>query len=296
MDFSKAFDSIPRDTLFLKLTKIGVCGKFFNILKNLYRNDSCQVKLEDGLTKSFLTNQGVKQGCILSPLLFNIYLSDLTRQIGGENCKPLKIHASNPISCIIWADDIVLLSETEEGLQCMLNHLSEYTKINGMKINSDKTKSMIFNKSGKIFRRTFTVGNERIFTTSSYKYLGFLVTPSGEIFSGLKNLKDRALKAYYKLKKTMGTYFRLYPIVTLHLFDTLIKPILLYNSDFWGCLKLPSNNPIENTHMRFSKDLLGVQRQTNWSTSRNWKSTNYALWEEKLYKKLGKDSFGRQCK
>ena len=61
----------------------------------------------------------------------------------------------------------------------------------------------------------------------------------------------------------MGFYFRAYPNVTLHLFDTLIKPILLYNSDFWGCLKAPTNNPIENTHMRFCKDLLGVQRQTS---------------------------------
>ena len=80
----------------------------------------------------------------------------------------------------------------------MLNNLSEYTKLNGLKINSDKTKSMIFNKAGKFLKRSFKVGNERIFSTNSYKYLGFLVTPSGEISSGLKNLKDRALlKAYY---------------------------------------------------------------------------------------------------
>ena len=49
---------------------------------------------------------------------------------------------------------------------------------------------------------------------------------------------------------------------TLHLFDSLIKPILLYNSDFWGCLKIPKNNPYENVHMRFCKELLGVQKQT----------------------------------
>ena len=262
VDFSKAFDSVPRDTLFTKLTKIGISGKFFNILKTIYKNDSCQVKLDDGLTKIFYANQGVKQGCILSPLLFNIFLADLSSQLDEEGCKPLKLHESDFISCIIWADDIVLLSETEEGLQCMLNHLSEYTKENGMRINTDKTKGMIFNKSGKFFRRNFKFDSEQIFTTNSYKYLGFIVTPSGEISTGLKDLKDRALKAYYKLKKTMGYYFRLHPTITIHLFDTLIKPILLYNSDFWGCLKVPINNPIENTHMRFCKDLLGVQKQT----------------------------------
>ena len=148
-----------------------------------------------------------KQGCILSPLSFNIFLADLSSQLDGEDCNPLKLHESELISCIIWAGDIVLLSETEEGLQCMLNHLSEYTKENGMSIHTEKTKGMIFNKSGKFFRRNFKLGNENIFTTNSYKYLGFIVTPSGEISSGLKDLKDRALKAYYKLKKTMGYYF-----------------------------------------------------------------------------------------
>ena len=50
--------------------------------------------------------------------------------------------------------------------------------------------------------------------------------------------------------------------MTLFLFEALIKPILLYASDFWGCLKMPKNNPIENVHIRFCKDILGVQKQT----------------------------------
>ena len=84
---------------------------------------------------------------------------------------------------------------------------------------------MILNKSGKFFRRSFIFNCELIFTTNSYKYLDFLITPSGEITSILKDLKDRALRAYCKLKKMMGNYFRLHPIITRHLFSTLIKPI-----------------------------------------------------------------------
>ena len=262
VDFRKAFDTVPRDILFSKLLGHGVTGKFFNILKTFYTNDTCCVKAGNKITTTFPTNQGVKQGCILSPLLFNIFLSDIVSYFNKEECTPLQFRNGNAISSLIWADDIVLLSESEKGLQNMLQNLSNYVEENRMKINSTKTKCLIFNKTGRFLRRSFRVGNEIIYTTNTYKYLGFIMTPSGEINTGLKDLKDRALRAYYSLKFKMGRYFMLCPSTTLHLFDTLVKPILLYNSDFWGCLKMPNNNPIENLHMRFCKEILGVQRQT----------------------------------
>ena len=199
----------------------------------------------DGLTKTFLANQGVKQGCILSPLLFNIYLADLPDHVSDAHCNPIKGDEINHNSCIAWADDIVLLSETEEGLRCMLDTLTLYCEKNRMQINIDKTKAMIFNRTGKHIKRSFNCGKEKMFTTNSYKYLGFVITPSGALTSGLTDLKNRALKAYYKIKKIMGFHFRKHINITLHLFDTLVKPILLYNSDFWGCLKIPANNPIK---------------------------------------------------
>ena len=145
----------------------------------------------------------------------------------------------------------------------MLSALSSYVDENGMSINTKKTQCMIFNKTGRFIRRCYPMKNGTIATTNSYKYLGFIFTPSGEIVSGLRDLRDRALRAYHKLKHKMGDYFRLHPSTTISLFDSLIKPILLYSSDFWGCLNMPKNNPIENLYMKFCKALLGVQKQTS---------------------------------
>ena len=263
VDFSKAFDTIPRDLLFQKLLRYGINGKFFNNIKTLYSNDNCCIKVGKGLTDKFLANQGVKQGCILSPLLFNIFISDIIERFGTEECRPLKIDESHNISCLLWADDVVLMSRSEEGLRNMLSALSSYVDENKMAINVKKTQCMIFNKTGKFIRRSYPIKNGNIETTKSYKYLGFIFTPSGEISSGLRDLKERATRAYQKLKQKLGSYFRLHPLTTISLFDTLVKPILLYGSDFWGCLNMPKNNPIENMYMKFCKDLLGVQKQTS---------------------------------
>ena len=126
----------------------------------------------------------------------------------------------------------------------------------------DKTRVMIFNKTGRHMRRNFYLGDEKVKTTREYKYLGFKFTPSSEITSGLSDLKDRAMKAFYKIKRKMGPSFQTFPLLTLKLFDTLIKPILLYGSDFWGILKLPKNNPFEILHLQCCKQVLGVQKQT----------------------------------
>ena len=209
----------------------------------------------------FLSNQGVKQSCILSPTLFNIFLADFQANIETVACNPVQIKGAS-VGCLIWADDILLMSKSKDGLQNMLFALKTYAEKNGMALNTKKTKVMIFNKTGRHLRREFHYGEEKLETVRQYKYLGFLVTPSGEINSGLKDLKDRAQRALSKLRKKMGITFREKPSLTLKIFSSLIEPILLYASDFWGTLKMPSNNPIETLFMSFCKQLLGVQKQT----------------------------------
>ena len=101
-----------------------------------------------------------------------------------------------------------------------------------MSLNIKKTKIMIFNKGGRHIRRNIYFGENKLESTRQYKYLGFIVTPSGEITSRLRDLKDRALRGFMKLKNKMDIAFRKHPLITLKLFKALIEPILLYASDF----------------------------------------------------------------
>lgn len=260
MDFQKAFDSVPRHKLFQKLLNHNINGKFYDCLVSIYKGDQACVKIGNNLTKPFTTNQGVKQGCILSPILFNIFLSDIQNVMEKTYCDPV-LNGKSPLGCLIWADDMLLLSTSRKGLENMLAELKSYTTNNGMKLNTKKTKVMIFNKTGRHIRRNIYYGDERIETTREYKYLGFMVTPSGSITTGLKDLKDRANRALSQMKRKQGILFRKEPLLSLKLFQALIEPILLYASDFWGIL-LPKVNPIDTAHLSFCKQLLGVQTCT----------------------------------
>ena len=112
------------------------------------------------------------------------------------------------ISCIMWADDILLLSETQEGLQQKLDLLHEYSKINKLTVNTKKTKCMIFNKTERLLKKeNFYYYKLQLEDVREYN-LGCVVTPSGEITSGLKDLRNTATKALATLRKTLGTFFR----------------------------------------------------------------------------------------
>ena len=212
------------------------------------------------VTETFPINVGVRQGCILSPLLFNIFMADLPKQLDREN--KVSIEGDFKINTLIWADDLLLLSDSEAGLQSILNSLDKYCADNQLVINFDKTKCMTFNKTGRLLRRHFFLGNVRLESTREYKYLGLVFTPSGEIRTALEDLKCRALKAYMSMKNKLGNFFSSYPTDTIAIFDATVKPILLYGSDFWGCLPFPKNNPIETLYFMFCKHLLGVHKST----------------------------------
>ena len=112
---------------------------------------------------------------------------------------------------------------------------------------------MVFNKSGRLLLRNFHLNNVQLERVRTYKYLGFVLTPSGECATGLKDLRDRAFKAFMKIKYDLGPSFNEDIPLILSLIQSLVKPILLYASDFWGCLKPPRNNPVEIFYMSMLK-------------------------------------------
>ena len=107
VDFRKAFDSVCREALFLKMAKLGITGKIFDVLKHMYQNSTGQIKLSGFLSEKFQVNKGTEQGHPLSPDLFKLYIRDLSPQLDQENCPKL---LNQLVSHLLWADDLILLA------------------------------------------------------------------------------------------------------------------------------------------------------------------------------------------
>ena len=111
IDFQKAFDFVNRDLLALRLIQTGVDGKFYQAISSLYSAPQACVKVNEVFTNWFPTPSGVKQGDALSPTLFAVYINDLANQIKPLNCGVTC--GSEQVSILLYADDIILLAETE---------------------------------------------------------------------------------------------------------------------------------------------------------------------------------------
>ena len=144
VDFQKAFDSVWRTMLFYKLIKYGLDLGIVKLLKNMYDKTSFSLKLNGSITPFIKTFRGVKQGCNLSPKVFNLMINDIPK-LFDKSCNPAKLD-SVEINCLMYADDLVLLSTSEAGLQECLNRLQVYMEKCHLNINLKKNKNLMFSK------------------------------------------------------------------------------------------------------------------------------------------------------
>ena len=259
IDFTKAFDYVVRDILWYKRLKYGVRGKIINVIKSMYVNIKSRIKYETQLGGEFTCLLGVRQGECLSPFLFSMYINDLEETFVLQDFKGIEIGMLK-LFLLLYADDIVIFSESEAGLQQGLDILENYCGRWKLCVNVKKTKVMIFRKGGANKKNlSFTYSGVVIEIVKEFTYLGVVFTTGGSFSETHDALSGQALKAIYKLKSYVNKFTDLSVSHMLDLFDKLILPILNYGSEVWGLSKAET---IERVHLQFCKHLLGVKFQT----------------------------------
>ncbi|KAK3099269.1 hypothetical protein FSP39_001936 [Pinctada imbricata] len=273
VDFKKAYDTVWRKGLLYKLLKAGIRGKTFNVIDSMYSKSECCIKL-NGPRTDFIDNQvGVKQGEVLSPLLFNLFINDLVESIDDNENTKLN---EKEVPCLLYADDLVLISTSEDDLQRKLNGLDRYCNKWSLEINTSKTKVMRVTKNGRKSTKSFYLGKKQLDNTDNYKYLGLIFSASGKFKMAKDNISDRGMKALFSLKSAIDREY-LSVFTSLKLFDHTVKQVCLYGSEIWsefekdtGSLspyefieKWFKKSMIEKVNMSFSKWLLGVHKKTS---------------------------------
>lgn len=271
IDFKKAYDTVNRDLLLQRLKHLGINGIFLKNIESMYEKTMYSIKINKGYLDAIDSNLGLKQGCPLSPMLFNLYIDDID-SIFQENCDPIDFQGMS-LSHFLYADDLVIISHSEEGLQKSLDNLHSYSTRKDLYISIEKSKTMIFNPAGKFIMKYFKINDKVLEPVNTFCYLGFDLKASGIVKHAMNTLYDKANKAMRALLTSIAR-FNIPVRTSIKLFNTFISPIMLYNTENWITLtdkkiqnfcttsffKNISDTKADILHRKFLKYILGVSK------------------------------------
>ena len=140
LDIEKAYDSVCRDTLWKKMSDMGFGGQFLDSIKSLYVGDYVTCDANGVTTNPLYLGRGLRQGCSLSPMLFALYVRDMSNDLHNSMMGVL-LHKVC-ISCLFFADDIALIARDSDGLRLLLNIVQKHCKMMDLRLSIKKSKVM----------------------------------------------------------------------------------------------------------------------------------------------------------
>ena len=232
LDAEKAFDSCNWDILFEKLYyEKSIPLQIVKVLKSLYTKGTYQVSYNGNTSYSFKATQGVFQGSILSPHLYNIYTEALLTNISNCTDAGTTLHGCFT-GIVAYADDVILISPTVTGLRKLLGRCQEYFGSTAITLNVAKTEFISSGETKSTPKNAYIpLDGYHVHLQTSLKHLGFLwnVKKSGKASLGDKNVSDRISKFWavvYSLIKGGIRYCN--PETITELYKTLAVPTLTY--------------------------------------------------------------------
>ena len=149
IDAKKAFDKIQHTFMIKTLQKMGIEGTYLNIVKAIYDKPRANIILNDEKLKAFPLRSGTRQGFPLSPLLFNIVLEVLATAVKEEKeIKGIQIGKEEKLS--LFADDMILyVEDPNDSIRKLLELISEFSKVAGYKINTQKSLAFLYTNHEK---------------------------------------------------------------------------------------------------------------------------------------------------
>jgi hypothetical protein len=231
LDIEKAYPSVWREGLWFKLKQAGITGRMWRVIKKFYEHCEVAVKVNGELQEWYEEVVGLREGCVLSPLIFAVYIAELATEIESK---------VEGVMVLLFADDVIIVADTRKDLQKALDIAFDYSRKwrFAFNVGVEKSAVLVVGKGGgeAIHPRStvldsFFLGEREIPFTQEYKYLGV-------IMEGGRGKKARRQAA---LKRARGAFWRAWGLgmgkeemsakAAAKLWEVLVMPVLEYGAE-----------------------------------------------------------------
>ena len=278
IDLSKAFDTVDRNMLWMVLAKFGCPEKFINMIKAFHTDMVATVLIAGEESEPFGVGVGVKQGCAMAPVLFNIYLAaanvlfhqrieegcglNLTYRLDGSLFNLQRLKARTKVSHetiyeLQYADDCALAAHTPEDLQQSLDVLHEVYTNMGLLINANKTDFLYQWHEPPAQEPVITVSGSVLKVTNQFMYLGAILSADCAADTEVNNRIGKASAAFARIRQRVISSHKLRLTTKAAVCKAICLSVLLYGIEtvtiYARYLKL-----MERFHIRCVKEILGL--------------------------------------
>ena len=233
IDYTKAFDCVDHDKLWACLKQMGVPEHIEQLIRALYSIQEATVRTPCGNTDWFRIGKGVRQGCILSPALFNLYAETIMRRCNLDESEIGVNIGGRTINNLRYADDTTMLAESERDLEYLIRRVQEESERMGLYLNIKKTKVMTTAGNGAV---NIQVHNEKIESVQDFVFLGAKIDQNGESGPDIKRriaLGRVAMQGMDKIWKSKDVSIA----TKTRLVNAIVFPIATYGCESWTIRK-----------------------------------------------------------
>ena len=281
IDLRKAYDSVNRELLWQAMKTYGISGKIVRIVSSLYENTRAKVRVNGVLSECLLLKTGVKQGCVLSPLLFNIFIDWVVRRVlksmgdsGIEirySKKKKELHvkekdrtARTLVNMLMYADDMAVMDSECGNVSRFLVELDEQLCRVGMMMNVKKTKMMVLD--GKI-EEPIMIRGEKIEEENNFTYLGVSMRPEPSSGAEVAIRIAKAVKVFRALYHPLWKRRQVSVETKIGIYRAAVLPVLLYGAEVW-VLSVKESTRLEVFHRKCLRVILGITKRDHWRNER----------------------------
>ena len=254
IDYSKAFDGVIHQNLFKNMVKMGFPGHLVSLVASLYTDQQATIRWNGQNCDFFNIKKGVRQGCILSPHLFNTYTEHVMRKADTDDMG-IKIGGRN-LTNLRYADDTALLADNITSMRRILYRVDAAGKEDGLKLNAKKTKVLHVNAKETTNKEEILVDKTPLENVKDFKYLGSIKTEDGHCTKDIKVRIGMAKQRMVQLNNIWKDH-GIRRDLKIKLLKCLVWPVMLYGCEAWTHRKADDKR-IEAAEMWFYRRLLRV--------------------------------------
>ena len=252
VDLEKAYDRVPRQKLWGVLQEYGINGQLLAAVKSLYYCSEMCVRVNGNKSNPFTVGVGLRQGCVLSPLLFIIFMDWIDRHSRGAECVTI---GDCSVDRLLFADDLVLLSSSKDDLQRALDRFAAMCEVAGMRISVAKTEALLLSRQPA--QCILHVSGVPLKQVEKFKYLGVAFASDGrqDVELDTRIAAASAVRRELWRSVVMKRELRMKP--KLSVFKSVYVPILTYGHESWVMTERVRSR-VQAAEMRFLRGVEGV--------------------------------------